>query len=84
MRRRRTGTEPVTARSALGPRTWLAAFGVLACAVATVVIGSLALDRSGSDRVVLTVLALVALLGVIVGVVDLLVLSERRRHSGPR
>ena len=85
MRRRpRTGSEPVTARTAIGARTGLAMFGVIACAGAAVVLGTLAMDRQGTDRAVLTVLALLAVLGMVGGVVDLLVLSRRRRQSGGR
>lgn len=83
MRRRpRTGTEPVTARTATGARTWLASFGVVACAVAAVVLGLLALDRDGSDRSLLTVLALIAMVGVLGGIVDLAVLGRRRHRTG--
>lgn len=85
MRRRpRTGSEPVTARTATGARTWLASFGVLACAAAAVVLGTLALDRTGSDRALLTVLVLLALVGVLAGIVDLAVLGRRRRQRASR
>lgn len=82
MRRRpRTGSEPVTARTATGARSGLAVFGVIACTVAAVVLGTLAMDRHGADRALLTVLSLLAVLGVVGGLVDLMVL-RRRRHSG--
>jgi hypothetical protein len=80
---RRDGSEPVTARSALRLRTWLAAFGVLASTVAAAWLANEAGGREGSARTALTVLAIVAVLGAAVGVVDLVVLVRRRRTAGP-
>ena len=73
----------MTARSALGLRTWLASFGVVASVVAAVWLAAAARRSSGTDQTLFTVLALVALLGVVIGVVDLVVLARRRRRTGP-
>lgn len=73
----------MTARSALGLRTWLASFGVVASAVAAFWLAAAARSSSGSDRTMFTVLALVAVLGLVIGVVDLVVLARRRRSARP-
>lgn len=73
----------MTARSALGLRTWLASFGVVISAVAAFWLASAARGSSGPDQTMFTVLALVAVLGVVIGVVDLVVLARRRRSKRP-
>jgi hypothetical protein len=83
MATRRSGTEPVTARSALSLRTWLASFGVVTGAIATFWLAAAARGSSGSDRTMFALLALVALLSVLVAVVDLMVLARRQRGTRP-
>ena len=76
----RTGTEPNTARSALGMRRGLAIFGLVTCSALVgwlVVIGQ---ADSGGYRVAFWVLAGIAALGAIVAVFDLVVIQRRMRN----
>jgi hypothetical protein len=78
---RRAGTEPRNARSPLRLRTALAVFGLVACVVLAVWLVVAAGGRDGADRTVAVVLAGLAVAGALAAVVDLLVLSRRRRQA---
>jgi drug/metabolite transporter (DMT)-like permease len=78
----RNGSEPATARSPVGLRMVLAVFGVLACGVASAYFLEAARSRTGTSRNVLSVLAVLALLGGVVAVADYVILT-RRRHRKP-
>jgi peptidoglycan biosynthesis protein MviN/MurJ (putative lipid II flippase) len=78
---RRTGTEPATARSATRLRLVLACFGALTCAIATVWLADVAAQHTGRARSVVTVLAVLVLVGAVVAVADAVVLVRRRRSD---
>ena len=73
-RRRRTGSEPATARSALTFRLVLAAIGL-------VLWGGGAVLLALSDAPVL--LVVIAAAGALIAVVDLIVVARRKAHGEP-
>lgn len=78
--RRRTGTEPATARSPLRLRMILAGFGLVACLVLAGWAWAQATGRAAGP---LRGVAVLAIVGALSAIVDLVVLRHRWQHRKP-
>lgn len=76
----RSGTEPSTARSALGMRRGLAIFGLVTCSFLAGWLADLGRDETGGYRLAFWVLAALAAAAAIGAIVDLLVIQRRMRQ----
>ena len=79
-----SGTEPRTARTAVRLRQGLAAFGALACGLATLYFARVAADEDGGTRTGMVALTVAAGLGTVLAAADFLVLGRRRRSRAAR
>ena len=76
----RSGTEPNTARSALGMRRGLAYFGLITCSFLAGWLAKLAIDETGGYRIGFWILAVLAAAAAVGAIIDLLVIQRRMRQ----